>query len=262
MEITILGCGPSYGIPTAKFGFGQCNPNNPKNARTRSSIFVSDGNTDLFIDTQTELRFQLYNAGIKNIDAVMWTHMHADHLMGIDDVRIYTRTQISAFEEVIPLPAYMNEKDFEEFKQRFPFYLKPFKYIKQKEPPFDVHLIKPAEPFQIGSLDILPILQDHGSCETLGFKINNKVAYNTDLIDFIDYDINQLKGIDLWILGCVSNRSNDKHVYLEKALKWFEIVQPKRLILTHLGARMDYDTIMAQLPKEMELAYDGMKISV
>lgn len=262
MEITILGCGPSYGIPTAKFGFGNCNPNNPKNFRTRSSIFVSDGKTNLLIDTPPELRLQLYNSNIQNIDAVMWTHMHADHLMGIDDVRVYTRSQITKFDEVIPLPAYLNGKDFEEFKNRFAFYLQPFSYLNQKKPPFDMHLIKAGQAFKIGSLDIFPILQDHGSCETLGFKINNSVAYNTDLVDFINFDIMQLKGIDLWILDCVSPNANDKHLYLEKVLKWFEIVQPKRLVLTHLGAKMDYDTIMAQLPKGMELAYDGMRISV
>ena len=260
MEVTILGCGPSYGIPTAKFGFGWCNPNNPKNERTRPAIFVSDGKTNLLIDTPPELRQQLYRADIKNVDAVLWTHMHSDHLMGVDDLRIYTRSQVTYWEEVFPLPVYLRDKDFDEFQQRFPFYLKPFEYLKQKKPPFDVHLIKEKQPFQIGTFDILPILQNHGSCETLGFKINN-MAYNTDLVDFIDFDINELKGIDLWILDCISTRPNDKHVYLEKALKWFEIVQPKRLVLTHLGARMDYDTVMAQLPKGVELAYDGMNIS-
>lgn len=262
MEVTILGCGPSYGIPTAKFGFGNCDPNNPKNARTRPAIFVSDGKTDLLIDTPPELRLQLYRSDIQNVDAVLWTHMHSDHLMGVDDIRIYTRTQISLGEEVEPLPVYLRDKDLDEFERRFPFYLKPFSYLKQKKPPFDVRTIKAGEKFQIGSLNILPILQDHGNCETLGFKINDTLAYNTDLIDFIDFDINQLKGIDLWILDCVTNGTNDKHIYLEKALKWFEIVQPKRLILTHLGSKMDYDTIMAQLPKGVELAYDGMKISV
>ena len=261
MEVTILGCGPSYGIPTAKFGFGDCNPNNPKNARTRSAIFVSDGKTDLLIDTPPELRLQLYRSNIQNINAVLWTHMHSDHTMGIDDVRIYTRTQVTSWEEVNPLPVYVHEKDFEEFQQRFSFYLKPFEYLNQKKPPFDVHKIKAGQSFQIGSMDILPILQNHGDCETLGFKIAN-MAYNTDLIDFIDFDVAQLKGIDLWVLDCVTTKTNNKHLYLSKVLEWFDIVQPKRLILTHLGAKMDYDTIMAQLPKGVELAYDGMKISI
>ena len=261
MEVKILGCGPSYGIPTAKFGFGWCNPDNPKNARTRASIFVSDGKTDLLIDTPPELRLQLYRSDVQNIDAVMWTHMHADHLMGVDDVRIYTRSQVTKFDEVNPLPIYMSQKDYDEFNQRFSFYLQPFSYLNQKQPPFEAHIIEAGKPFKIGSLDILPILQDHGSCETMGFKINNVMAYNTDLVDFVNFDIKQLKGIDLWILDCVSTKENDKHLYLEKVLKWFEIVQPKHLVLTHLGARMDYDTIMAQLPKGMELAYDGMKIT-
>ena len=187
MEVTILGCGPSYGLPTAKFGFGDCDPNNPKNTRTRPAIFVSDGKTDLLIDTPPELREQLYRSNIQNVDAVLWTHMHSDHLMGVDDLRIFTRTQVTRWEEIFPLPVYLRDKDFDEFKTRGPFYLQPFAYLKQKKPPFDVHLVKAGEPFKIGTFDILPILQDHGNCETLGFKFGNTMSYNTDLIEFIDF---------------------------------------------------------------------------
>jgi len=104
-------------------------------------------------------------------------------------------------------------------------------------------------------------LQNHGNCESLGFQVKN-FAYNTDLTDFVDFDIENLKGIDLWILDCVTTRFNNKHIYLEKALKWFDIVKPKKMVLTHLGAKMDYDTISAQLPKGVELAYDGMKLKI
>ena len=261
MEVTILGCGPSYGIPTARFGFGDCNPNNPKNFRTRPSLLVSDEGCNILIDTPPELRMQLYNSNVQHVDAVIWTHMHADHTMGIDDVRIYTRTQVTIGDEVEPLPVYIHEKDWNEFQQRFSFYLQPFKYLKQPVAPFDAHLIRAGEVFNIKNMEILPILQNHTSCQTLGFKIKN-FAYNTDLIDFINFNPADLKGIDLWILDCVTTRPNDKHIYLDKAIELFNIVQPKRMVLTHLGAKMDYDTISAQLPKGIELAYDGMKISV
>ena len=159
------------------------------------------------------------------------------------------------------MPVYIHEKDWDEFQQRFSFYLKPFNYLNQAVAPFSPHLIRAGESFKIKGVEILPILQNHFSCETLGFKIGN-FAYNTDLIDFIDYDVENLKGLDLWILDCVTVRQNNKHIYLEKALQWFNIVKPKRLVLTHLGAKMDYDTISAQLPKGVELAYDGMKIKI
>lgn len=261
MEITILGCGPSYGIPTARFGFGGCNPNNPKNIRTRTGLLISENGTNVLIDTPPELRQQLYSSNIQKVDAVIWTHMHSDHLMGIDDVRIYTRNTIGVKEEVIPLPVYIHEKDWSEFQQRFSFYLKPFEYLKQPLPPFETHLVKAGECFSIKGIEFLPILQNHTSCLTLGFQVKN-FAYNTDLTDFVDFDIENLKGIDLWILDCVTTRYNDKHIYLEKALQWFDIVKPKKMVLTHLGAKMDYDTISAQLPKGVELAYDGMKLTV
>lgn len=260
MEITILGCGPSYGIPTVRYGYGSCDPNNPKNARTRSCICIKDKDTTLLFDTPPELRLQLVKNKISSVDAIIFTHMHSDHIMGIDDARVFTYTPSEVREhEVTPLPIYIHESDFDEFKTRFPFYLKPMTYIGQEKPPFIAHLIKPYQEFTIKNLTLLPILQDHMTCRTLGFKIGN-FAYNTDLIDFIDYDLENLKGIDLWILDCVNEHPNKKHLYLEKALQWFEIVKPKRLVLTHLGAKIDYDTISAKLPKGVELAYDGMKL--
>lgn len=261
MEITILGCGPSYGIPTARFGFGDCNPNNPKNIRSRTGLLISENGTDILIDTPPELRQQLYSSNIQKVDAVIWTHMHSDHLMGIDDVRIYTRNTIGVKEEVIPLPVYIHEKDWAEFQQRFPFYLKPFAYLNQPVAPFTPHLINAGQFFSVNGVEFLPILQNHGNCESLGFQLKN-FAYNTDLTDFVDFDIENLKGIDLWILDCVTTRFNNKHIYLEKALQWFDIVKPKKMVLTHLGAKMDYDTISAQLPKGVELAYDGMKLKI
>lgn len=261
MEITILGCGPSYGIPTARFGYGACDENNPKNTRTRSSLLLSHKGVNILFDTPPELREQLYKNNVQKLDAVVWTHMHADHTMGIDDVRIYTRQNSRIGEEVNPLPVYIHEKDFPEFKERFSFYLKPFSYLKQSRPPFDVHLIKAGQDFKIKDVSLQPILQEHCSCQTLGFKVDN-FAYTTDLIEFVNYPLENLAGLDVWVLDCTTRTLNNKHIYLEKALQWFEIVKPKRMILTHLGAKMDYDTVSAMLPAGVEMAYDGMKITL
>ena len=215
MEITILGCGPSYGIPTARFGFGSCDPNNPKNTRTRPGLIFSDKGTNILIDTPPELRQQLYNCNIHSVDAVVWTHMHADHVMGIDDARVFVKSTVVGEKDIEPLPIYIHENDWDEFKTRFSFYLKPFKYLKQSVPPFIPHLIKAGQKFKIKDIELLPILQNHSTTQTLGFKIDN-FAYNTDLTEFVDFKVEDLKGIDLWILDCVTLRPNDKHLYLEK----------------------------------------------
>ncbi len=261
MEITILGCGPSYGIPTARSGYGLCNPDNPKNTRTRTSLLLSDKDTTILFDTPPELRQQLYRNHVLNVDAVVFTHMHADHTMGIDDTRIFTVDDKMPYDkENHSLPVYINVKDEAEFQQRFSFYLKPMAYLGQKEAPFDLHLIEAGKPFHIKNLDLSPIAQNHASCESLGFRIGD-FAYTTDLKEFINFGLENLKDLKVWVLGCVTTKPNEKHIYLQKALEWFDIVKPDRMILTHLGYRMDYDTISGQLPKGVELAYDGMKIS-
>lgn len=259
MEIIILGSGPSYGIPTVRTGFGDCDPNNPKNTRSRSCLYMNDKGTSVLFDTPPELRMQLYKNKIDKIDALIYTHMHADHTMGIDDARIFTFNDKNKH-NVLSLPVYINENDKDEFCHRFGFYLKPMAYLEQNKPVFDLHTIQAGHPFQIKNLSFQPIAQDHGDIQTLGFRVG-QFAYTTDLKDFIDFNVEQLKGLKVWILGCVTTQKNNKHVYLGKALEWFEKVKPERMILTHLGSRMDYETIMAKLPKGVELAYDGMRIS-
>lgn len=260
MEIVILGSGPSYGIPTVRSGFGECDPNNPKNTRTRSCLYLKDKDTQLLFDTPPELRQQLYVNRIDYVDAVVYTHMHADHTMGIDDARIFT-FDVNDRHQVHSLPVYINEKDKVEFEQRFDFYLQPLNYLCQTKPPFTIHTVRAGQPFQIKNLTLLPIAQNHGTGETLGFQIDD-FAYTTDLKDFVNINVGELKGVKTWVLGCVTTRENNKHIYLDKALEWFDIVKPERMILTHLGAKIDYDTITARLPKGVELAYDGMKITI
>ncbi len=124
MEIVILGCGPSYGIPNIRGLFGSCDPKNPKNKRSRACVYMNDKDTSLLFDTPPELRMQLYDNHIEQIDALIYTHMHADHTMGIDDARVFTYNG-EKNEDIHSLPVYLNEKDVNEFRERFGFYLKP-----------------------------------------------------------------------------------------------------------------------------------------
>ncbi len=116
--------------------------------------------------------------------------------------------------------------------------------------------------FKIKNLTLYPIAQNHGNTESLGFRIDDTVAYTTDLNYFINFDVEQLKGIKLWVLGGVTAHETHKHVSLQQAFEWFDTVKPERMVITHLSANMDYDTITAKLPKGVELAYDGMRITL
>lgn len=253
MKVTILGCGASYGIPNGCKGFGECNPKEPKNWRTRSSILLEEGGTTLLFDTPPEMRMQLFQAQVQKIDAVLWTHLHADHTAGIDDVKCY------AIEKKQVIPAYLHEKDIEEFKERFFFYLTPMGYIGQKEPTFDIVTVRPFVPFVIKNIALTPILQHHGNGESLGFRVGD-FAYTTDVDELSEEGFDVLKGVKTWVLGCVTLLENHKHLYLEKALKWIDRIKPERAYLTHMGSKMDYETLCRELPPHIRPCYDGMEI--
>ena len=264
MKVTILGCGPSYGLPDPVFGFRECDPNNPKNERTRSAIFVEEKGVSILFDTPPELRLQALRNKIKKIDAVVWTHMHADHTAGIDDLRSFTYMDyVASHTDVHTIPAYINATDLDEFTRRYGCYTESFTYLNQTKPPLKLHLIKANEPFNIQGVDLFPLRQDHGFGDSLGFKIAGKLSYNTDLCDFYDNSaLEKLKGIKVWILDCISSRENNKHLWCDRVFEWVSIVKPERTILTHMGSRMDYDTLKRTLPKGIEPAYDGMVIEL
>jgi len=264
MKVTVLGCGPSYGIPDPVFGFRDCDPANPKNERTRSAIFVEEEGVSILFDTPPELRLQLCKNSIKKIDAVVWTHMHADHTAGIDDLRSFTYVDyLNSKTDTRTLPAYIHAADKDEFLRRFSQYTKAFTYLNQKNPPLELHLVQPDEPFFIQGVEVLPMQQDHGFGDSLGFKVAGKLSYNTDLCAFYDEKaLEKLKGIKVWILDCISYRENQKHLYYEKMLEWVSVVRPERTILTHMGSHMDYETLKNKLPEGIEPAYDGMIIEI
>ena len=255
MKIRVLGCGPSYGLPNGCRGFGECDPHEIKNWRTRSSLMIEEGDATLLIDTAPEMRMQRFEANVKRIHAVLWTHLHADHIAGIDDVKCY------AVDNQVVIPGYLHEKDMEEFQRRFPFYLKPMRYIGQEKPTFELHAIHPFIPFMIKNISFLPILQHHGDGESLGFRIGN-FAYNTDVDALSEEGFSALKGIKTWILGCVTRSENHKHLYLEKALDWIEKIQPEQAFLTHMGGKMDYKSLCDELPAHIRPCYDGMEIDL
>ena len=252
MHIKILGCGPSYGVPSLTRGFGDCDPTNPKNFRLRSSVLVQEKGINILIDSGPEVRIQLLRAGHPKLDAVFYTHEHYDHMGGADDLRV------DVSEKTGNLPVYLSESALEHFKSMLDYLFLPGTDNKSI---FDVHIIKPYQPIQIGDLEILPIPQKHGEGISIGYRIGD-FAYSTDVVAMDDRAFQALAGVKVWVLGVVTPIKNSKHINVDTALQWIKRVNPKQTYFTHMGARMDYDTLCRTLPDNIRPVYDGMEFDV
>lgn len=263
LEITILGCGSSGGVPRPALGWGACDPNNPKNRRRRCSILVerraSDGGkTSILVDTGPDLREQLLDAGVTNLDAVLYTHEHADHTHGIDDLRplfIHRRKR---------LDLYLDEPTSRAMHARFGYcFMTP---PGSEYPPIaNEHRLVPGKTITIygagGPVDVLPILLDHGDIPALGFRFGN-VAYSADLNNIPPQSIAALAGLDLWIVDALRHTPHPSHFSLSDAMAWIERLGVKRAVLTNLHSDLDYATLEASLPDYIRPAFDGMKIVI
>jgi len=251
MKVTILGCGTSTGVPRIGGNWGVCDPNNPKNRRRRSSIFVEDDNTKILIDTGPDLREQCLSADITHIDAVLYTHDHADHTHGIDDLRAIAHMMKQRLE------AYSNAETLAVLKSRFC-------YIFESRGGYPAILnaneIDPGG-FKIGAIDVTSFNLIHGRSTTLGYRLNN-IAYTTDLNAIPEPSEPSLMGLDLWIVDALRLKPHPTHSHLEQTLGWIEKFKPKRAILTHMTGDMDYESLKNSLPENIEPAYDGMVIKV
>lgn len=252
MKITILGCGSSFGVPSLARGWGECDPKNPKNQRTRSSILAQQGETAVLFDTSPELRTQLLHAGNPKIDALVYTHAHFDHMAGANDLLDCMIAQQRV------LPVFLSAETNRYFKDGL-------NYLFQRStgtPEFDCHVIVPYKSFSINEINVLPILQYHGNTRSLGFRMGD-FAYSTDVGDMDKEGFAALAGIKIWVLGVLTTEPDQKkHVNVEKALQWIDAVKPERAYFTHMGSHMDYDALCRTLPPHIRPVFDGMEIEV
>jgi phosphoribosyl 1,2-cyclic phosphate phosphodiesterase len=259
---TILGCGSSGGVPRPALGWGACNPANPKNRRRRCSLLVERRNGDkitrLLVDTSPDLREQLLDAGVDRLDAVLYTHEHADHTHGIDDLRAIFMHQRRR------LDAYLDDATARVLFHRFGYcFVTP---PGSNYPPIMTeHRIAVGEAFAItgegGTITVLPFLQDHGDIPSLGFRFGG-VAYSSDLVDLPEASLPALEGLDVWIVDALRYRAHSSHFSVDDALKWIARMGPKRAILTNLHSDLDFDELKSRLPPNVEPAYDGMRVSL
>jgi len=264
-KITILGCGSSGGVPRLGNNWGACDPHNPKNNRRRCSLLVERltrkgrqmGRSRVLIDTSPDLRQQLLDAGVGTIDGVLYTHDHADHTHGIDDLRVL------AFNNKMRVKVYMTADVSASLLSRFSYCFK-MPEGSTYSPILEACSIKPPQPVLIeggggGVIEAKPIVQQHGRIDALGFRFGD-VAYSPDVSALPEASVEALRGLDLWIVDALRYDFHPSHFSVDDALKWIRQLKPKRAILTNLHVDLDYETLRRELPAGVEPAYDGMTI--
>jgi phosphoribosyl 1,2-cyclic phosphate phosphodiesterase len=254
MKATLLGCGPSWGVPAIGPDWGRCDPAEPRNTRRRCSLLIESRGAALLIDTSPDLRQQLLDAGAARLDAVLLTHAHADHLHGIDDLRIVNKLIGK------PIPLYANADTLGEVERRFGYTLTPAVPGRPLYRPALVpHQITGR--FAAAGMPVDPFTQSHGYSTTLGFRIG-ALAYSTDVAELDEDAFAALAGIELWIIDCLRREPHPTHSHLAKTLAWIERVGPRRAILTHMDQSLDYRELSAELPAGVEPGYDGLTIEL
>jgi len=256
MKVTILGCGSAAGTPSVSGGWGKCDPANPKNRRTRSSVLVEEGPVTLLVDTSPDLREQMLTSGLRRVDAVLFTHAHADHIHGIDELRELTRISKR------PVPVYGTTETMELIETRFGYV---FKGIPPGAPFFRPwllpHVVNTCDRFNVAGIDVQCFRQDHGFSETIGFRFGD-FAYTTDVVRMPPESMEALKGVKVWVLGVLSDIAYPTHVHVEEALRWVAAVKPERAVFTHLSNALDVEDLAARLPAHVSPAWDGRVIEV
>ncbi|TCP62353.1 phosphoribosyl 1,2-cyclic phosphate phosphodiesterase [Rhodovulum bhavnagarense] len=260
IRFTILGCGSSGGVPRLGGHWGNCDPDNPKNTRLRCSMLVEregpEGTTRLLIDTTPDLRAQLLTARVGEVDAVIYTHSHADHVHGIDDLRqivFNTRTR---------LPVWADGATQDALYSRF-----GYAFTQPEGSPYppilEMHTID--GPVSVdgpgGRITAMPFRVNHGAIDALGFRIAG-LAYMPDVAEIYEESWPALEGLEILVIDALRYSPHPTHLHLEKSLEWIARLAPRRAVLTNMHIDLDYDTVAAETPDHVTPAHDGMVLSL
>lgn len=261
-QLTILGCGSSGGVPRIGGIWGACDPSEPKNQRRRCSVLIEkktqDAATRVLVDTSPDMREQLLDVNINSVDGVLYTHDHADHVHGIDDLRVI------ALHNRKRVPVYFDERTGHALRKRFKYCFEAPKGSPYP-PILDATTLQDMHAFHIegegGEIEIMPFAQHHGDILSYGFRFGN-VAYSSDVSDLPESSLPALENLDMWIVDALRYSYHPSHFSVEQALEWIERLKPKKAILTHMHVDLDYQQLKEQLPDHIVPAYDGMVIDI
>ncbi|MDB5370717.1 MAG: fold metallo-hydrolase [Roseomonas sp.] len=236
--------------------WGRCDATEPRNRRSRSSILIEgrDGQR-LLVDAGPDLRAQLLANRIARVDALLVTHGHADHIMGLDEFRPLNRSLGAA------IPAYSTDKTLAELKTRFDYVFQPPTAPVFYRPALSGHCVAPGETVEIAGLSVRLFRQDHKVMETLGLRIG-AFAYSTDVVALPEESFAVLGGLHTWVVGCFQRKPHAVHAHLELVLQWVERLKPARTVLTHMGNDLDWHWLKTHLPQGVEAAHDGMDLHI
>lgn len=254
MKITILGCGTSSGVPRIGGDWGACDPANPRNRRTRASILVQSATTTILVDTGPDMRQQLLDAGIGAIDAAIWTHEHADHTHGIDDLRQLFHVRRA------PVPAYARADTLALLQRRFRYV---FEGRDGYPPTASGHLLE--DDMLIGDIRVRTVDQPHGSITSAGMRFEQggkSAGYSTDFNEMTADMMALFEDIDLWVIDALRRAPHPTHPHLAATLGWIAQARAARAVLTHMDQSMDHASLLAELPKGVVPGHDGMEIDL
>ncbi len=260
MRVVILGSGGSTGVPAlggadGRGDWGACDPDEPRNRRTRSGLVIEGPGGRILVDTGPDLRAQLLASGIARIDAIVFTHAHADHITGLDDVRMLNRVRGA------PIPAWGLAATMEEIERRFDYAFRPWQPPGFYRPVLLPTRILPGDAIVAAGLRLQTFLQDHYVTSTLGLRVGN-FGYSTDVVRLDEAAFAALAGIDTWVVGCFQRAPHLTHAHLDLVLEWRTRLGVRRTVLTHMGPDMDWAWLRAHLPLDVEPAVDGMAITL
>lgn len=254
LKLTILGSGTSSGVPRIGNDWGDCDPNEPKNRRTRVSILVESPTTRILVDTSPDMRAQLLAADVIQIDAILWTHDHADHSHGIDDVRQLFHHRRT------PVPGYARAQTLKLLSQRFAY---AFDGKHGYHATIQPHVL--PDGLRIGDIDIACVDQPHGEIYSTGFRFTHggrSIGYATDFHALTPDMLALYDGLDIWVVDALREKPHPTHPHLALTLDGIAATRPDRAILTHMDQSMDYATLRRTLPNGVEPGYDNMVIEL
>ncbi len=258
MKLTFLGTGTSFGVPQLGCGCAVCRSADPRDRRTRvGAVVETDGGTRILIDTPPELRMQLIAAGIADVDAVLFTHEHADHTHGIDDLRAITVRRAA------PLAVYGSKETLDALRSKFGYIFD--QSIKPRpgssKPEGEAREVTPGTPFRVGGADVLPIALPHGPTSVLGYRIG-RLGYVTDAKTLPPAAVDALKGVSVLVINALFKTEHPSHLSIPEAVEMAKVVGAERTFLTHLTHRMLHADLEAELPRGIAPAFDGLTLRI